>query len=51
MAGCRAAGFLSGPSNFLLTISPALTQVLKAAPVEDRDVHINRGDGDGPINL
>jgi hypothetical protein len=51
LSALRMAGFLSGPSNFLLTISPGLTQVLKAARVEDRDVHINRGDGDGPINL
>ena len=47
----RAAGLLAGPSNFLLALSPALAKTLAAARVEDRDIHMNRGDGDGPINL
>jgi hypothetical protein len=51
LGALKAAGFLSGPSNFLLAISPALTEMLKTARVEDRDIHMNRGDGDGPINL
>jgi hypothetical protein len=39
----RDAGFRTGPSNFLVALSPALAQ---AGPV-----HFNRGDGDGPIHL
>uniref|UniRef100_Q01NR4 Uncharacterized protein n=1 Tax=Solibacter usitatus (strain Ellin6076) TaxID=234267 RepID=Q01NR4_SOLUE len=37
------AGFRTGPSNFLVALSPALA---KAA-----EFHFNRGDGDGPIHL
>ena len=43
----RADGFLEGPSNFLLGTSPALTKL--AASVSE--VHVNRGDGDGPVHL
>jgi hypothetical protein len=44
-------GFLSGPSNFVWAASPALKRKLE--PLEERfqACHINRGDGDGPINL
>ncbi len=47
----RDAAFLEGPSNFVLAVSPAWAQAL--APFESRcqEVHINRGDGDGPIHL
>jgi hypothetical protein len=46
----RAAGYLSGPSNFLVAASPALHA---AAGEGDRlaRVHLTRGDGDGRINL
>jgi hypothetical protein len=43
------AGFRQAPTNFLVALSPAL-----AASVEGRQddaMHINRGDGDGPIHL
>jgi|SRR5579871_451032 len=43
----RADGFLEGPSNFLLGASRALTEMLGAI----NEVHVNRGDGDGPIHL
>ena len=45
----REAGFHEGPTNFLVALAPAL-----AARVDghaDQDIHINRGDGDGPIHL
>ncbi len=47
----RRVGFLRGPSNFVLGISPALERYL--TPLNDQlpRVHITRGDGDGPINL
>ena len=51
LAGLKAAGFLSGPSNFALALSRDLAACV--APWESRheDFHFNRGDGDGPINL
>lgn len=43
--------FLKGPSNFIFATSPKLTQKLKCTEGGIANVHINRGDGDGPINL
>jgi hypothetical protein len=43
------ADFRRGPSNFLFAASPALAALIPEA--EDGDLHINRGDGDGPIHL
>ena len=48
-AGLAGAGFRRGPSNFLFALAPALAALLEDA--EDGDIHINRGDGDGPIHL
>jgi hypothetical protein len=49
--GLRRAGFLRGPSNFIFASSPALTVLLRQNGVKNEDLHFNRGDGDGPINL
>jgi hypothetical protein len=49
--GFRKAGFLQGPSNFLFAASKKLSELLKAEGVTNDDLHFNRGDGDGPINL
>jgi len=46
-----ACGFMRGPSNFLFASSKALTARLETAGVADDDIHMNRGDGDGPIHL
>ncbi|HJS89965.1 MAG TPA: hypothetical protein VJ738_08390 [Steroidobacteraceae bacterium] len=46
-AGLRRCGFVSGPSNFIFARSPALT----ARTPRLEEWHMNRGDGDGPINL
>lgn len=43
----RRCGFASGPSNFIFARSPALT----ARTPGLEEWHMNRGDGDGPINL
>jgi hypothetical protein len=43
----RGAGFFQAPSNFLLAISPKLREHCG----DPRGIHINRGDGDGPIHL
>jgi hypothetical protein len=51
---CRAltkCGFLAGPSNFLLATSRRLTALLDTARITNGQLHLNRGDGDGPINL
>ncbi|MBV9621638.1 MAG: hypothetical protein JO341_11530 [Gammaproteobacteria bacterium] len=44
--GLRANLFLAGPSNFILARTAAFAPAV-ALP----DLHVNRGDGDGPINL
>jgi hypothetical protein len=49
--GFRQAGFLAGPSNFIFASSPKLTKLLRERGVRNDDLHLNRGDGDGPINL
>jgi len=46
-AALRSAGFLKAPSNFVLAVSPKLEEYYGDA----RGIHINRGDGDGPIHL
>jgi hypothetical protein len=47
----RQAGYREGPSNFFFYFSPALRERLSARPDWQRGLHINRGDGDGPIHL
>ena len=46
-----AAGYVRAPSNFLFASSPALSSKLSPLTENVRSVHMNRGDGDGPINL
>lgn len=50
-AALKATGFLSGPSNFVWAISPGLKKQLEPLDNSLSSAHINRGDGDGPINL
>jgi hypothetical protein len=53
-AWCNAlknAGFLQGPSNFIFASSPKLSRLLANRNIGNGDIHINRGDGDGPDNL
>jgi len=47
----KQLGFLQGPSNFVLAQSPKLTKVNNDNGITHGDIHMNRGDGDGPINL
>lgn len=49
--GFRRAGFFPGPSNFIFASSRELTRLLRREGIRDEDLHVNRGDGDGPINL
>jgi hypothetical protein len=46
-----AAGFLKGPSNFILALSPKLADKLQPLDVSKSSFHMNRGDGDGPGTL
>ena len=47
----RKCGFLSGPSNYILAMSPQLTALLEPLAEHKSRLHINRGDGDGPLDL
>lgn len=47
----RVAGFLNGPSNYLLAMSKKLTEIVHTVPHGDDCVHVTRGDGDGRIHL
>ena len=49
--GLRASGFLQGPSNFALALSKALAAEIPSCEERWGEFHLNRGDGDGPINL
>lgn len=50
-AGLEKAGFLHGPSNFILGASKELSGRLAPFSKNFSRSHINRGDGDGPIHL
>ena len=46
----RSAGFLRGPSNFFFFVSPEGRPLLESScPLQD--LHLTRGDGDGPERL
>ena len=45
------SGFLSGPSNFLCALSPALQAALEPLESNHNRIHITRADGDGRIHL
>ena len=47
----QRCGFIGGPSNVLFASSRALTEAMERKRISKDDVHVNRGDGDGPINL
>jgi hypothetical protein len=47
----QSAGFLSGPSNYMLGMSKRLTEAVQTSAGGEESVHITRGDGDGRNNL
>ncbi len=47
----RACGFLRGPSNYVFAASKQLAGMLEPFEVNFWGIHLNRGDGDGPIHL
>lgn len=51
IAAFRRAGFLTGPSNYVLALSRPLADVVRAHPDGERRIHATRGDADGRIHL
>ncbi|MCH7573870.1 MAG: hypothetical protein IIA59_01980 [Candidatus Marinimicrobia bacterium] len=47
----KRRGYLSGPSNFVFAVSPELQKSLEPYAENVTQVHMTRGDGDGPIHL
>ena len=47
----EAAGFWQGPSNYLLALSKELGTLLEPLEEAIPQIHFNRGDGDGRVNL
>lgn len=47
VAALRGCGFREGPSNFVFAVSKGLAELIPPGA----EVHVNRGDGDGPIHL
>jgi hypothetical protein len=44
-------GYLSGPSNFIFAVSREVAKKLHPFHLKVSEVHMTRGDGDGPIHL
>jgi hypothetical protein len=51
IAAFRRAGFVAGPSNYVLALSPALAAAVADAPGGPARIHATRGDADGRIHL
>jgi len=47
----RRAGFLSGPSNYMLAMPKKLTETVRSTLGGEDHIHVTRGDGDGRIHL
>jgi hypothetical protein len=47
----KETGFIKGPSNFVFATSQKLADLLHPFDIKKETIHLNRGDGDGPINL
>jgi hypothetical protein len=47
----RRSGYLPGPSNYLLALSPKCRELLEPLSENLPRVHLTRGDGDGRIHL
>jgi hypothetical protein len=47
----KSSGYFTGPSNFIFAASKELANVLSPLDETFSGLHLNRGDGDGPINL
>jgi len=49
--GLEAAGLMQGPSNFIFGGSQVLWSLIGPLEASRNRMHLNRGDGDGPIHL
>lgn len=47
----KSNGYFSGPSNFIFAAGKPLAELLLPLESVFPELHINRGDGDGPVNL
>lgn len=47
----KNAGFIKGSSNFIFAASKRLAELLHPLALNKLNIHLNRGDGDGPIHL
>jgi hypothetical protein len=47
MQALKSCGFLPGPSNMAMAMSPELSKLCKDSGIEPYMMHITRGDGDG----
>ena len=47
----KKTGFIKGPSNFIFATSKKLSRLMHTTKINIGNMHLNRGDGDGPINL
>ena len=47
----RKTGFFAGPSNFSFGVSPQLSNLLSPFENVAAQVHLTRGDGEGPLHL
>src|SRR5207249_5571256 len=50
-AALERNGFLHGPSNYIFAVSKGLSRMLTPFERNADNIHMNRGDGDGPIHL
>ena len=50
-AALKSSGYFTGPSNFIFAASKGLAELLSPLDQNFSELHLNRGDGDGPINL
>jgi hypothetical protein len=51
VAALQRCGFRSAPSNFIFAMSPQMAALLTPMASHQPRLHINRGDGDGPLEL
>ena len=47
----QLSGYLKGPTNFYFASSPELNKLLQPYQNNIQNIHMVRGDGDGPVNL
>ena len=50
-SACERSGFFRGPSNYVFAASKKLAEALEPFDTNRNEIHVNRGDGDGPIHL